>query len=319
MRYTNIGQDRASVIGLGAWQFGATEWGWQDSHRDEAIRIIHRALELGINVIDTAEAYAKGKSESIIGQALSGMREKAFLATKLLPLFPTPSRIRRAAKNSLMRLRTEQVDLYQIHWPNPVIPLSVQMRGIRAVQDAGWTTHVGVSNFSLAMWQKAEKCLGRPVMTNQVKYSLLRRKPDALLPWCAQMGRVVIAYSPLAQGLLTGKYGPDNPPRRDVRRMNTLYTRANLEAARPLLDALREIARKHGATCGQIALAWLIRRPNVIAIPGAKDVRQLEQNAAAADIELTEDDDARLTETSDRFHAAGLRGVPQFIGRLVRG
>ncbi|MFH0983319.1 MAG: aldo/keto reductase [Planctomycetota bacterium] len=320
MRYLPIGDDRASVIGLGTWQFGAREWGWEPSQRGEALRIIHRALELGVNVIDTAEAYARGESESIIGEALVGMRDRAFLASKLLPILPLPGRIRRAAAASLARLQTDHLDLYQIHWPNPVVPLAVQMRGMRAVRDAGQTRHIGVSNFTLGMWQRAERALGGPVMTNQVQYSILRRKAERLLPWAQAQGRVVIAYSPLAQGLLSGKYSADNAPG-GVRKINLFFTRSNLKAAQPLLTALRETAAKHGATCAQIALAWLVYHPNVIAIPGARTVSQLEENAAAADLALAEDEFHRLTEAADAFTQAkaGLTAVPQVIGRLLRG
>jgi aryl-alcohol dehydrogenase-like predicted oxidoreductase len=317
MRYIQIGEDRASVIGLGTWQFGTQGWGWEPSQRREAIRIVHRALELGVNVIDTAEAYARGESESIIGEALTDRRESAFLASKMLPLFPLPGRIRRAAAASLARLRTDHMDLYQIHWPNPVVPLRVQMKGMRAVRDAGQTRHLGVSNFTLGLWQRAEHALGGPVMTNQVQYSLLRRKAERLLPWAQQHGRVVIAYSPLAQGMLSGKYTAANAPG-GVRKINLFFTRSNMEAAQPLLAALRDIATKHGATCAQIALAWLVHHPNVMAIPGARSVAQLEENAAAADIALSEDDFARLNETSAAFHKAGLKTLPQLVGRLVR-
>ena len=318
MRYVSIGEDQASVIGLGTWQFGAKEWGWEPSQRDEAVRIIHRAIELGVNVIDTAEAYSKGESESIIGEALVGMRDRAFVASKLLPIMPLPGKIRKAAAASLERLKTDHMDLYQIHWPNPVVPLGVQMKGMRAVRDAGRTRHVGVSNFTLGMWQKAERGLGGPVMTNQVQYSLLRRKAEKLLPWAQENGRVVMAYSPLAQGMLSGRYTADNAPG-GVRKINVFFTRANMEAARPVLAALREIAAKHDATCAQIALAWLVHHPNVIAIPGARNMSQLEQHAAAGDIELSEDQFARLTEAANAFHKAGLKTFPQLVGRLVRG
>ena len=180
MRYVQIGEDRASVIGLGTWQFGAKGWGWNASQRDDAVRIIHRALDLGINVIDTAEAYSKGESESIIGEALEGMRDRAFVASKLLPLMPLPGRIRRAAAASLERLHTDRMDLYQIHWPNPAVPLGVQMKGMRAVRDAGQTKHVGVSNFTLGQWKKADQALGAPA-----------DQPGAIQPAAAQSGAVV--------------------------------------------------------------------------------------------------------------------------------
>ncbi|MCP4594732.1 MAG: aldo/keto reductase [bacterium] len=320
MRHVQIGEDKASVIGLGTWQFGAKEWDWDPAQRDDAIRIVHRALELGINVIDTAEAYSKGESESIIGEALVERREQAFLASKLLPLMPLPGRIVKAATASLKRMGTDHMELYQIHWPNPVVPLGVQMKGMRAVHAAGQAKYLGVSNFTLGMWKRAERALGGPVMTNQVQYNMLRRKAECLLPWAQQNGRVVIAYSPLAQGMLSGKYAAGNAPG-GVRKINLFFTKSNMEAAKPVLTALKEISAKHDATSAQIALAWLVHHPNVIAIPGARSVAQLEQNAAAGDIELAEDEFVRLTEAADAFQRAkaGIGVVPQLVGRLVRG
>lgn len=317
MRYVEIGGDRVSAIGLGAWQFGAKEWDWQPSLRDQAIRIIHRAIELGVNLIDTAELYGRGESESIVGEAIDGRRDDVFLASKVFPSLPLPKRIQRAAAASLERLRTDRMDLYQIHFPNPVIPLGVQMKGMRAVRDAGQTKHIGVSNFTLRRWRKAEAALGAPVMTNQVSYSLLRRKPDCLLPWASANKRVVIAYSPLAQGLLSGKYGAQNAPG-DVRSFNMLFTRTNMEAARPVLTAVHEVAKAHGATSAQIALAWLLHHPQIVAIPGARTLSQMEENAAAADIRLSEDQYQRLTAAADGFHRAGLRAAPQLVGRVLR-
>ncbi len=315
MRHVLIGEFKASAIGLGGWQFGGKEWGWTPEHRAEDIRIIHRALELGINFIDTAEGYSKGKSEAIIGEALEGREDEVFVATKLMPIMPTPGRIVKAADASRKRLRMETMDLYQIHWPNPVIPLGAQMNGMRQVRDGGMAKHLGVSNFSLNMWQKAEKNLGGPVISNQVQYNLLRRGAEKLLSWAQANGRVVIAYSPLAQGMLTGKYSAENVPG-GCRKMNTAFTKAGIDAAQPLLKALAEVAKAHDATSAQIALAWLIHHPNVIAIPGAKNVAQLEQNVAAGEIELSEEEFARLTEASDGAAKGGVKTVPQMVGRL---
>lgn len=317
MRYTQIGSDSVSVIGLGTWQYGAKEWGWDASQRDEAVRIIRRAIELGINFIDSAEAYARGESEAIIGEALAGCRDRAFLATKLLPLWPWPKRIRRAAARSLERLRTPCVDLYQIHWPNPVVPMRSQMRGMRALRNAGQIRHIGVSNFTLGMWRRAERALGGTVVTNQVQYNLLKRGPEKMLSWAQAGGRVIIAYSPLAQGFLSGKYRTDNAPG-GIRKINTLFTRANMAAAEPVLATVREIAGKHGATPAQIALAWLVHHPGVVAIPGAKSMAQLEENAAAGDIQLTEEEFERLSAVSAAFRRAGLRALPQWVKRLLR-
>src|SRR5579862_9264168 len=215
---------------------------------------------------------------------------------------------------SLRRLGVDKIDLYQIHWPNPAVPLSQQMGGMRELQQRGLINHVGVSNYSLSRWRAAEAALGGPVMSNQVQYSLVQRKPEAdLVPWAAANDRIVMAYSPLAQGFLSGRYDESNAPG-GVRANNSLFLPDNLRAARPLIDALRAIADAKGATPAQVALAWVIRRPNVVAIPGASSVSQLEQNAAAADLELTDAEDAWLTDESDRF--APTRGVAAVPGLL---
>jgi aryl-alcohol dehydrogenase-like predicted oxidoreductase len=179
------------------------------------------------------------------------------------------------------------------------------MQGMAKLQRDGVVRHVGVSNFNLAKWQQAERELGGPVLTNQVQYSLAVRKPDrALVPWAQENERIVIAYSPLAQGLLSAKYDGTNTPG-GVRAGNALFLPENIERAQPLLDALREIAAAHDAKPAQVALAWVIHHPNVVAIPGASNVGQLESNAAAADLELTEDEFQRLTAASDRFEPIG--------------
>jgi aryl-alcohol dehydrogenase-like predicted oxidoreductase len=304
-----------SAIGLGTWQFGSREWGYGNEYADtEAVAITQRALELGINLIDTAEIYAFGRSERIVGKAIAGRRDEAFVATKVFPILPLAPIVEQRGKASAARLGIEQIDLYQVHWPNPVIPTGTTMQGMRALQRSGVVRHVGVSNFSLGKWQQAERELGGPVLSNQVQYSLAVRKPDReLIPWAQANDRIVIAYSPLAQGLLSAKYDGTNNPG-GVRSGNALFLPENIERAQPLLDALREIAAAHDAKPAQVALAWVIRRPNVVAIPGASNVGQLESNAAAADLELTDDEDARLTAASDQFHpVSGPSALPKLI------
>lgn len=316
MRTVRIGDFEASAIGLGGWQFGGKEWGWDSAHRAEDHKIIQRAIELGVNFIDTAEGYSKGESESIIGEALAGgLREKVFIATKLMPIMPTPARIVRAAEASRKRLRVDRIDLYQIHWPNPVIPIGTQMNGMRQVREKGIAQHLGVSNFGLSLWQKAEMHLEAPVVSNQVQYNLLRRGAEKSLPWAQANRHVVIAYSPLAQGMLSGKYSAQNAPG-GCRKMNAAFTRAGIEAAQPLIAALREIAKVHDATPAQIALAWVIHHPNVIAIPGARNIAQLEQNVAAGKINLSEEDFERLNALSAGAGKSGFKAVPQFVGRM---
>jgi aryl-alcohol dehydrogenase-like predicted oxidoreductase len=316
VKFVEAGGARMSAIGLGTWQFGSREWGYGTDYADtEAIAITQRALDLGITLIDTAEIYAFGNSERIVGKAIAGRRDDAFLATKVFPIMPIAPIVEQRGRASARRLGVDQIDLYQVHWPNPVVPLGTTMQGMRKLQDDGVVKHVGVSNFPLGKWQQAEKELGGPVLTNQVQYSLAVRKPDReIVPWAQANGRIVIAYSPLAQGLLSARYDASNAPG-GVRAGNALFLPENIEKAKPLLDALREIASAHDAKPAQVALAWVIRRPNVVAIPGASSVGQLESNAAAADLDLTDDEDARLTEASDNFHPVG---GPAAVPRLLK-
>ena len=302
MKYVEVGGVRLSAIGLGTWQFGSREWNYGNEYAEkEAVAITQRAVDLGINLIDTAEIYAFGKSERIVGRAIAGRRDEAFLATKVFPIMPVAPIVEQRGRRSAARLGVDQIDLYQVHWPNPVIPTSTTMQGMRRLVDAGVVRHVGVSNFPLDKWQRSEREFGGPVLSNQVQYSLAVRKPDRdLIPWAQANDRIVIAYSPLAQGLLSARYDGTNTPG-GVRSSNALFLKENIDKAMPMLDALRDIAKAHGASPAQVALAWVIRRPNVVAIPGASSVAQLEQNVAAADIELTEEEDAVITAASDAF------------------
>ncbi len=303
MRYVDVAGVRVSAIGLGTWQFGSPEWGYgRDYAEHQASAIVRRALELGVTLVDTAEAYGFGRSERIVGQALVGRRQEAFIATKLLPLLPVPPIVAWRARASARRLGVEQIDLYQVHWPNPVVPPSLTMPALAELVAEGLVRHVGVSNYSLAGWQAAEAALGRPVLSNQVRFSLVDRRPEReLLPWAQANDRLVIAYSPLAQGLLSGRYDADHRPTGLVRAGSPAFAPENLRRAAPLLDALRRIGAAHDATPSQVALAWLIRKPNVVAIPGASSVAQVEANAAAADLELSDDEDAELAAAAQAY------------------
>jgi aryl-alcohol dehydrogenase-like predicted oxidoreductase len=305
VRYVEAGGARLSVIGLGTWQFGSWEWGYGASYAaTTAGEIVRRALDLGVNVLDTAEVYGLGRSERILGEAVRGRRAEAFLATKIMPVVPLPPVIVWRARASARRLGVERLDLYQLHWPNPLVPPGLQAAGLRRLLDEGLVTHAGVSNHSLDRWLRIEAELGRPVLTNQVRFNLLQSEPlGSLVPYAQRAGRVVIAYSPLAQGLLSGRYGPGRRPSDRVRRASPLFQARRLERAPRLAAELADVGRPHGATPSQVALAWLVRRPNVIAIPGASSVAQLEENAAAGDLALSDEDDARLTTAAAAFSA----------------
>ena len=307
MKYVErVGSDKPiSRIGLGTWQFGSREWGYGDAYSSQdAARIVARAVDLGITLFDTAEAYGFGRSERILGEALAacGALEDSFVATKLFPVFPIAQVVARRGRASAERLGVSSIDLYQVHQPNPVIRDGTTMAGMRVLQDAGTVTHVGVSNYSLSRWQQAERELGRPVVSNQVQLSLAHTSPlDDLVPYAASNGRVVIAWSPLAQGLLSGRYDATHQPSGAVRRMNPLFVEENLQRAAGLLDALRDIAASHDVSPAQVALAWLIHQPGVVAIPGASSVEQVESNAAVADLSLTDAEVADLTTQARAF------------------
>jgi aryl-alcohol dehydrogenase-like predicted oxidoreductase len=194
-------------------------------------------------------------------------------------------------------LGVDRIDLYQQHWPNPLFPPRSVMPRMKRLVEQGLVAHVGVSNFALRDWQEAEQALGGAVLSNQVRFSLVHREPERdLVPWAQEKGRVVIAYSPLGQGLLSGKYQQAAPTNlRRGRREFTAESRARLE---PLVAALREIAASHAATAAQVSLAWLIRKPNVVAIPGASSLKQLEENVAASEVELTDEEADRLDSLS---------------------
>lgn len=307
MRTITVNGVKLSAVGLGTWQFGSRTWGYgADYAQNQSRAIVARSLDLGVTLIDTAELYGFGRSERIVGGAIVGRRQEVFLATKLLPVMPVAPVVLQRLRASLRRLGVEAVDLYQLHQPNPAVPLSSTMAAFGRLLDEGLIRHVGVSNYGLRRWQQAEAALGRPVLSNQVRYSLIDRRPEAeLLPWAQANDRLVIAYSPLGQGLLSGRYDEDHPPTGAVRRGSPLFLPDNLRRARPLLDALRQVAAAHSATPAQVALAWVLRRPNVVVIPGASSVAQAETNAEAADLQLSEDEARALNEASETFVPVG--------------
>ena len=317
MKYLNIGSKKVSVIGIGAWQFGSNGWGWGSEFGPrEANEIISRGMELGINLIDTAEMYGGGQSEEIVGKAITGRSSEVFLASKVSPHHLFYKSLIKAANKTLKRLEVPFIDLYQIHWPMPLIPPSSTMRGMRHLQSNDKIGHIGVSNYSLRQWIHFERILGGPILSNQVNYSLLNRSPEkSLIPYAQENQRYIIAYSPLAQGLLSGKYTPRHLPR-GVRLANNLFNPDNVRRVENLIDTLRQIGKAHSATPAQVALAWVIHHPNVIAIPGAKSIAQIEENAAAAEIELSDSEYTTITDASNQF--VPIRGFTSAISLIRR-
>lgn len=297
MLYLNIDTEkRISKIGLGTWQFGAEEWGYgEDYAARTAVAIVRRAVELGITLFDTAEIYAAGRSERILGRALGADLESAFVAGKLFPATPGGPLVKLRAKASADRLGASRLDLYQVHYPNPFGGDRRIMNGMRSLQGSGLINEVGVSNYSVPRWCAAERLLGSRILSNQVPYSLVDRAPEIdLLPFALENGRIIIAFSPLAHGLLSGRYHGHNPPTDKVRAASGHFQPESFARTEKLMEVLREVAAAHAATPAQAALAWVIRHPAVAAIPGASSIEQLESNAAAAEIELKADEDQAL-------------------------
>lgn len=314
MKFLEVdGLGPVSRVGLGTWQFGSREWGYGEGYASGAAGdIVRRARELGVTLFDTAEVYGFGKSEKILGEALGADRDQVVVASKVFPVAPFPPVVRARGESSARRLQLRRIPLYQVHQPNPLVPDSVIMPGMRDLLERGRIGAVGVSNYSLSRWRQADTALGRPVISNQVQFNLAQSAPLAdMVPFAERENRMVMAYSPLAQGLLGGKYSVDNRPG-GVRAMNPLFGSENLRRVEPLLSVLREVATAHNAKPAQVALAWLLALPQVVVIPGASSVEQLEFNAAAAELEL--DAGAR-----DALTAAARVFTPVSAGRSLLG
>ena len=304
MRYVEIEGMRLSRIGLGTWQFGSREWGYGDGYaKDVAPALVHRAVELGITMLDTAEMYGPGRSERIIGQTLPSLtdvqRDGLIVATKFTPIAPAEPIVAWQVAGSRRRLDMDVLDLLYVHRKNPFVSARRVMQAMRPLVEEGLVRRAGVSNFTLAQWRDAEAALRAPVVANQVQFSLVAPGPaEDLVPYSAAADRVVVAYSPLGQGVLAGRsdfagtsaFG--RPQARLARRRDGLD---------PMQVVIRRVAEAHGATPAQVALAWVLSHPNTVAIPGARTIEQLEENAAAADLELTEEELVQLTVVSRAF------------------
>jgi aryl-alcohol dehydrogenase-like predicted oxidoreductase len=292
-------------VGLGTWQFGSREWGYGAAYASGAAgQIVRRALELGVTLFDTAEVYGFGRSERILGEALGQRRRDVVVASKVFPVLPLPAVVHQRAVASARRLGLDRIPLYQVHQANPVVPDSVSMPGMQRLLAEDRIGAVGVSNYSLERWREADRALGVPVVSNQVQFSLAHPGPLAdLVPFAAANDRIVVAWSPLAQGLLGGRYSEQNRPG-GMRAANPSFAVDNLRRAQPLLDTLREVAAGHGVAPAQAALAWLVAQPRVVVIPGASSVEQLEFNVAAAEVRLEPAALSALTEAALSFNPA---------------
>jgi aryl-alcohol dehydrogenase-like predicted oxidoreductase len=282
---------KVSVIGLGTGQFGSKAWGYGVRYGDKnVIDIIQHAMEVGINVFDTAETYGYGKSEKLLGEALKGYdRDDFVIITKVAPWNLRYKDVIKAALRSLKRLNLKEIDLYLIHYPNPFIPLKETLRAMETLVREGKVRYIGVSNFNAWLLRKAEENLkSTEIVANEIEYNILSRRAEKeTIPYCLKNKIAIIAYSPLAGGILTGKYTPSNPPRDRARAFNFLAHKHTLAKAQPLFNVLKEIAEKKGATIPQIALSWITSRPLHIAIPASLSVKEVKENAKAGELLLS--------------------------------
>ncbi|MDY6938110.1 MAG: aldo/keto reductase [Cyanobacteriota bacterium] len=283
---------------MGTWQAGKRMWvGIEDA---ETIKAIRAAYDRGITTVDTAEVYGEGHSERIVAEALSDVRDRVVYASKVFANHLKADLVIEACDRSLKNLKTDYIDLYQIHWPSgtwdsEIVPIEETMGALNQLKEAGKIRAIGVSNFSVAQIEEAAQ-YGR-IESVQPPYSLFWRQAEReLQPYCVEKQISILAYSSLAQGLLTGKFGPDHQfAEGDHRAKNKLYAqKENYDRVQSALEKLRPIAERNQCTLAQLSLAWLIAQPQTNAIVGARNPQQITRNAQTAEIQLSEADLAEI-------------------------
>ncbi|MDR9402595.1 MAG: aldo/keto reductase [Halothece sp. Uz-M2-17] len=305
-----LGQSNVKItpILMGTWQAGKAMWtGIEDT---ETIKAIRAGVEAGITTIDTAEIYGEGHSEQIVAQAIVDVRDQVQLASKVFPTHLHYDQVITACEGSLQNLKTDYLDLYQIHWPtgsfnSEIVPIEETMQALNELKRQGKIRAIGVSNFSQAQLAEAQQ-YGQ-IDSVQPPYSLFWRQAEKeLIPYCVEQNITVLAYSSLAQGLLTGKFGPDHQfEAGDHRAKNKLFQGDNYKRVLQAVEQLRPIAEQKGCTLAQLALAWLIAQPHTCAIAGARNAQQVLMNAQAPTVKLSETELAEI----DRIG----RGVTDYL------
>lgn len=274
MRFRTLGStdEKIPIVGLGTWGIGG-EMRPDSSQDQDGIRALRLGLDLEMKFIDTAEMYAAGHSEEVVRLALEGRRDRVFVASKVSPRNFGYDNVLAAADRSLKRLGLKQLDLYQLHWPNPNIPIGETMRAMEKLVKDGKTRYIGVSNFSVEQMKEAQESLSHEkIVSNQVEYSLIDRSIEArILPYCQKESLTVIAYSPLGQGKIPRGRGSD-------------------------FKILDEVSGRLGKSRNQIALSWVLHHDSVVTIPKAAVLDHVRENASIADWTLPSEDYKRLAE-----------------------
>ncbi|HVU95899.1 MAG TPA: aldo/keto reductase [Puia sp.] len=323
MEYRQLGESgvSASVITFGAWAIGG--WMWGGSERSDAVAAIRASYDEGVTSIDTAAVYGQGLSEEIVGEALQGIpRDRVQVMTKFgmrwdlargdfafksqdnagrpLDIYKYGGResIIKECEDSLRRLRTDYIDVYQQHWPDVTTPIAETMEALAELQKAGKIRAAGVSNYDVAQMREAEKTIR--LASDQVPYSMVRRDIEKeLVPYCLEHKKAILAYSPLQRGLLSGKIRPGHRFNEgDNRGDSKYYQGESLNRINAFLDQLRPLAEAKGSTLAQLVIRWTIQRPGItIALVGARDAAQAVQNARASRVELTAEEIAFIDNT----------------------
>ena len=316
MNYRPLGASgiEASVVGLGAWAIGGWMWGGTDER--QSVEAIQASLDAGIDFIDTAPAYGMGLSESIVGRAVAGRRDKVVIATKCGIVWHTdkgtpfidqkgktmhrylgPDSVRYEVEQSLKRLNTDYIDLYQTHWQDETTPIEVTMSALLELKHEGKIRAIGVSNATIEQIQ-AYRSVGT-LDACQEKYSMLDRELESeYMPYALKNNIAVLAYSPLANGLLTGKIGPERQfPADDMRHSRPRFSVESRKQALAMLEKMRPIAEKLDLTLAQLVIAWTIAQPGLThALVGARNPQQARENAAAGSVALTAEEFAALNQ-----------------------
>ncbi len=310
MKQCQLGESsiQISSIIMGLWQAGKEMWvGIQDKKTTRAIRA---AYDAGITTFDTAEAYGNGHSEQILASAISDIRHKVIYATKVFANHLKYDQVIESCERSLKNLRTDYIDLYQIHWPSDsfgfaAVPIAETMKALNTLKTQGKIRSIGVSNFSRTQLQEAIQ-YGQ-IDSLQPPYSLFWRHIEKdIMPFCAENNVTILAYSPMAQGFLTGKFGPDHKfEKGDVREKNKLFQPEIYTRVQEALRRLTPIAENNSVSLGQLSLGWIISHANTCAIAGARNADQAAENAAAGAMTLSGQDLAAINDIG--------RGVTDFL------